>query len=223
MSKRRTINGQFTMRPIEMLRSPAYRVLSLSARRVLDRIEIEHAKHGGKENGRLPVTHADFREYGIDRHAVAPGIREVVALGFVEQTQRGFAGTAQHQPSLFRLTYLPANPRGPTDEWKSVMTIEDANGIAASARAAKPKREWSFNRGAKTFPMGEKTKASGGNPHRKPMGETHNRGEKSRWGKPPHLSRCLAIYKGGADGGAAPERQPEPGARRPRGGGKGAA
>ena len=214
MSKRRTINGQFTMRPIEMLRSPAYRVLSLSARRMLDRIEIEHARHGGKENGRLPVTHADFREYGIDRHAVAPGIREVVALGFVEQTQRGFAGTAQHRPSLFRLTYLPANSRR-TDRRmeKHHDDRRRRTELLHQARATKPKREWSFNRGAKTFPMGEKTKASGGNPHRKPMGETHNRGEKSRWGKPPHLSRYLAIYKGGADGGAAPERQPEPGAR----------
>ena len=43
MSKRRTINGQFTMRPIEMLRAPVMRVLSLTGRRILDRIEIEHA------------------------------------------------------------------------------------------------------------------------------------------------------------------------------------
>ena len=34
-----------------MMASPAFRVLSLSARRVLDRLEIELAHHGGQDNG----------------------------------------------------------------------------------------------------------------------------------------------------------------------------
>ena len=42
--------------------------------RILARIEIEHAKHGGRDNGRLPVTFANFREYGIDHDAVGPGL-----------------------------------------------------------------------------------------------------------------------------------------------------
>ena len=151
MSKRGTIIGQFTMRPIEMLRSPALRALSLTGRRVLDRIEIEHARHAGRENGRLPVTHADFREYGIDHNAVGYGIREVVALGFVEQTRRGFAGPTEHCPSLFRLTYLPASRAGATDEWRSIGTIEEAEAIAQKARASKPRRELSFNQRRKKF------------------------------------------------------------------------
>lgn len=48
------ISGQFSARLIEMLESPAYRVLSLSARRILDRIDIEHAHHGGQDNGLYP-------------------------------------------------------------------------------------------------------------------------------------------------------------------------
>ena len=55
-----------------MLESPAFRVLSLSARRVLDRIEIELAHHGGQDNGRLPVTYEHFHDYGIHRHAIGP-------------------------------------------------------------------------------------------------------------------------------------------------------
>ena len=44
--KRRTqIDGQFAAREIKMLESPAFRVLSLSARRILDRLEIELAHH----------------------------------------------------------------------------------------------------------------------------------------------------------------------------------
>ena len=74
--------GQFAGRLIEMLEAPAYRVLSLSARRVLDRLEIELGHHGGNDNGRLPVTYEDFERYGIDRHSIAPAIREAETLRF---------------------------------------------------------------------------------------------------------------------------------------------
>lgn len=74
-----------------MQESYAYRVLSLSAHRVLDRIEIEFARHGFKpeENGRLPVTYEQFEEYGLNRHAIAPAIRELAALGFSKSPARG--------------------------------------------------------------------------------------------------------------------------------------
>ena len=133
--KRRTqIAGQFAAHRIDMLRSPAWRVLSLSARRVLDRLEIEHADHGGAENGRLPVTYEDFHRYGIHRHAIGPAIREVVALGFAEITQPGRAGNAEfRKPNLFRLTYLNTNI-GPTDEWQKI-TENEAEAIARAARS----------------------------------------------------------------------------------------
>src|SRR5215212_2079769 len=89
------IGGQFAPRRIDMLSSPAYRVLSLSARRVLDRLEIEMAAHGGTDNGRLPCTFNDFEKCGIDRHAISPAIREAEALGFIEITVRGCAGNAE--------------------------------------------------------------------------------------------------------------------------------
>lgn len=84
--RRNRIAGQFAARTIEMIKSPAWCVLGLSARRALDRIEIELADHGGTDNGRLPVTYDDFVRYGIHRHAIAPGIRELEALGFIEVT-----------------------------------------------------------------------------------------------------------------------------------------
>src|SRR5215211_4726921 len=113
------IGGQFSPRLIEMLESPAYRGLSLSARRVLDRIEIELAHHGGTDNGRLPVTYDDFERFGMHRHAIGPAIRECAALGFVEITEHGVAGNAEHRaPNQFRLTYRPAGRRNPTNEWR---------------------------------------------------------------------------------------------------------
>jgi hypothetical protein len=140
MSKRKrpqSIGGQFAPRLIEMLESPAYRALSLSARRVLDRIEIELAHHGGRDNGGLPVTYDDFWRYGIDRHLIAPAIRELIALKFIEITKPGRAGNAEFQaPNLFRLTYRHTKREGPTDDWRRIATVEQAAKLARRARGS---------------------------------------------------------------------------------------
>lgn len=133
--RRRKIIGQFAPRLIEMLESAAFRVLSLSSHRILDRIEIELAHHAGYDNGKLPVTYGDFVRYGIERHSIAPAQRELAALGFVEVTERGRAGNAEHRtPNKFRLTYRPTDSAGATDEWRKVSTVEDAKLIAQMAR-----------------------------------------------------------------------------------------
>ena len=158
--RRNSIDGQFVAHTIEMIRSPAWSVLSLSARRVLDRIEIEHADHGGNENGRLPVTYDDFERYGIHRHAIAPAIRETVALGFAEITERGRAGNAEFRsPHKFRLTYFHGGRAPPTNEWQRIKTV-----VEAQARAKAARREV----GQKTKVQWRKTpNLSGGNRHRK--------------------------------------------------------
>jgi hypothetical protein len=162
MRERRTfIGGQFAPRRIDMLRSPAYRVLSLSARRVLDRIEIEFADHGGTDNGRLPVTYQDFADYGIDRHAIYPAIQELIALGFVELTEQGVAGGPEYRkPIKFRLTYRHAkNVMGDgSHEWMRIGE-EEAPLIAAAARKSKPAK--------KQNQRWEKRRMSVGKPHRK--------------------------------------------------------
>jgi hypothetical protein len=131
VKKPHKIGSQFIARRIEMLRSPAFRVLNLTGRRILDRIEIEHASHGGKDNGRLPVTFRNLIEFGIpNRDNIARGIREIGALGFAELTRHGRAGNGEFRtPNLFRLTYLPANGKRTTDEWQQIRTIEDAKEI----------------------------------------------------------------------------------------------
>jgi hypothetical protein len=134
MSKTHHIPGQFAWRLIEMLESPAYRALSRAARQILDRIEIELAHHGGKDNGRLPITYDDFVAYGVNRHAIAPAIRELISLGFIEVTRQGSAGNADwHRPNLFRLTYRDCFGKKPTNEWRQ---ITDAEVLAKRARQA---------------------------------------------------------------------------------------
>jgi hypothetical protein len=141
MKRRNRISGQFSARPIEMLESPAYRALSLSAHRVISRIEIELARHGGNDNGKLPVTKQDFIDYGISGRLVAPAIREAEALGFIRVTERGRGGNAEHrQPNLFLLTFAHArdsraNP--PSHDWRKITTTAEAEAIATTARNAR--------------------------------------------------------------------------------------
>ena len=139
MKRHNRISGQWSPRLIEMLESPAYRQLSQSAHRVISRIEIELAHHGGNDNGKLPVTYGDFYEYGIHRHSIAAAVREAVALGFIEVTKRGRGGNAEsREPSLYRLTFAHdrnsrRNP--PSHEWRRIKTAEEAARVAGSARA----------------------------------------------------------------------------------------
>jgi hypothetical protein len=149
---RNRFDGQFNGRLIEMMESPAYRVLSLSAHRVLDRICIELGHHGGADGTKLPVTYEQFMEYGVHRHAIAPAIRELEALGFIEVTQRGKPSAGEFRlPNLFRLTWAVCHSTKPTHEWKRIPDIETAELWAKAARKAKT--------GTK------KQKSSGGNHH----------------------------------------------------------
>src|SRR5262249_18851968 len=61
--------------------SPAWRVLSLSERRVLDRIAFEHSASPGRD--RLQVSFQDFAQYGVERHSILPAVRVLLALGLV--------------------------------------------------------------------------------------------------------------------------------------------
>jgi hypothetical protein len=194
-----------------MLESPAYRVLSVSAHRVISRIEIEHASHGGSENGNLPVTKQNFMDYGIHHDAVAPAIREAEALGFVRM-KRGRGGNADHrQPNRFFLTF--AHGRGsrdypPTHEWRKVKTIEEAQAVADAARAAKDAR-------AVRFAATRKTKHRTRKPGPKPDPETGTEnstspvpetGTTGKGRKPGPLS----ISRGGGRGVRVASRSPTP-------------
>src|SRR5260370_30095281 len=118
-----------------MLEAPAWRVMSLSAHRVVDRIDIELRHHGGKENGDLIVTFDQFQQYGIHRHSIAPALREVEALGLVEVTQRGRGGNADFRmPNRFRLTFQPTDHPEPTHEWPRLSTMAEAKPVPQTPR-----------------------------------------------------------------------------------------
>jgi hypothetical protein len=124
---RQKIAGQFIAHRVEMIRSPAWRALSLTARRILDRLEIEHADHAGRENGSLICTYDDFKRAGIRRNSVSVGLLELIELGFLVVAQQGRMTRADfHVPSKYLLTYLNTKSGGPTDDWSKVADDDDA-------------------------------------------------------------------------------------------------
>jgi hypothetical protein len=114
--KKRQKPEAFVMARLAMLDSVAYWALKPIEVRILQVIEIEHMRHGAAENGNLIVTRRHLEKRGIPIKAIAPGLRALEVLGFIEITQRGTAGIGDHaQAHRFRLTYVQPNP---TDEWR---------------------------------------------------------------------------------------------------------
>jgi hypothetical protein len=122
----------------QMLESPAYRVLSGGAEKVIARIAIEHMGHGGGLNGALPVTHNNFANYGIRRASILAFLSEAVVLGFVDRTQQGQRryGDFEGAPALYRLTWLPTHDGKPaSNDWELFESIEDAKRAVAGIRS----------------------------------------------------------------------------------------
>jgi hypothetical protein len=114
--------GAFIWFTLEMLQSPAWSMMPLSARRVVERVAIEHMKHGGTLNGSLVVTYDDFQKFGVRRKSIAPAIEKAVALGFLDVTGRGFRsyGIAR-RPSTYALTWLPRCDGTPaSNRWRKI-------------------------------------------------------------------------------------------------------
>lgn len=143
MGRRNSITEQWAARPVEMLESPAYRVLSLSAHRVLSRIEIEFAHHGGKDNGKLPVTFDDFARYGVRRHSIGPALLELEALGFIVITEHGaMAKAAEYRRSNKFLLASRPKQKGVevAGRWRQFKTVKEAEAAVEAARRNPPFR-----------------------------------------------------------------------------------
>lgn len=130
---------------LDMLESAAYRTLSPNGRKCWDRLTLEHVAHGGRENGRLIVTHEQFIDYGVTGEYVADGLDELAYKGLIKM-QRGKAGNGTAHPTVFTLTFMGTYDGAPaTNEWKR-FTVAEAKLWSevvrkqrADARAAKHK------------------------------------------------------------------------------------
>ena len=142
-SKPNSIVGQFTAYPVEMLESPAWRALTPSAKRCIERIAIELAHHGGRDNGELPVTYRNFRAFGVYMDGIRLALAEAVALGFIEMTP-GHASLSPDYGRAARFRILFLNCIGPLPDhtrWKRFKTLDEAKLTGKLARAsAMPKK-----------------------------------------------------------------------------------
>lgn len=124
----------------ELLESDALRGLSLSAVRALDRLKIEHLKHGGKENGLLMVTYDDFEAWGVRAASIRSALDELVQSGLVKVTWRDDRKGTRKRPNMYALTWLqwwkpawdedgePAHERQPGREnWPSSAVLKKQN------------------------------------------------------------------------------------------------
>jgi hypothetical protein len=117
------IGEQFIAHPVAMLKSAAFRSLKLAERKILDRLEIEHARHGGKRNGDLVCTYTDFRKHGVRKASISDAIKQLVRRGLIEITKQGRPSYGDlRNPSHYRLTYLSTFQKevwtDATHEWR---------------------------------------------------------------------------------------------------------
>jgi hypothetical protein len=127
------IDGPFVMFTRELLESPAWGVLTLVDRKIIDRLCIEHMAHAGNENGNLKCTYSDFEEFGIRRPSIAGSIRRLDELGLIRIIERGRKTRAGFKfPSIYRLTFIQGNIPA-TNEWKQIGDMKTAKQVAAKA------------------------------------------------------------------------------------------
>jgi hypothetical protein len=111
-----------------VIESAAVAQLTLAAHRVLLRLEIELLHNAGKNNGALIVTYNDFEQFGIRRKSIADAIRLLVKVGLVAITDRGWRAADHGRPARYRITYLPAYGKPPTDEWETYIPNHPRSG-----------------------------------------------------------------------------------------------
>ena len=119
MTRRTKISGPFVPHSQLLIESMAWRGMSSIERRVLERVEAEHLRHAGKENGNLVVTFDDFNKSGIRRQSVAGAIRGLERRGLVRGVRSGRdLENGKRLPTRYRLTFLPSVEGPPTNEWE---------------------------------------------------------------------------------------------------------
>lgn len=111
--------------------SAAWKARPVPLWRILERLEEEHMRHGGQENGNLFVSYKQFVDAGVSKKTIRQMIDVGVALGLLEvmDNSNKWRGDVR-PPASYRLTYIPAKgAKVPTDEWKRHSSHEDAKAL----------------------------------------------------------------------------------------------
>ena len=121
--------------PRELLESPALAVLPLRSRRTLDGLMVAYAGEGGKANGSFRAPYDAIVAQGVRRDVVLDALVDLHAVGLIGVTRGARSFGTRQAPSTYRLTWLGTpDGLGPTNEWRSSKTIEEAETRIANAR-----------------------------------------------------------------------------------------
>lgn len=121
MASRKRWLDCFVPHRLEMLLHPTWQLAPIPLRRMLERLEVEHLRHGGFRNGELFVSFNQFVAASISRRKIT-AIQDLgEALGLMRVVRSEDASGDLRAPNAYRLTYLPAKgAQTPTDEWKTI-------------------------------------------------------------------------------------------------------
>lgn len=132
------ISGAYVPHRLEMLQSPAWQAAPRPMKEWLEVLEIEHMRHKGCANGQLFKSYTQFIAAGFNRNTVSMMSKLSEALGFVRINRT--TGTSKgdlRDACAYTLTYLPSGPGrdvAPTDDWKRLKTIDQAERVIADMR-----------------------------------------------------------------------------------------
>jgi hypothetical protein len=119
-------NEPWVWMTLEMLQSTTWGALSISARRILDALLLEHLSNGGRENGNLAVTYRQLAAFGVSKNDIYKGLTELQICGFIRLVKQGFRMSGGGEPSRFAITWLVTflatpNAAVPSDDWRGVI------------------------------------------------------------------------------------------------------
>jgi hypothetical protein len=115
------------------------RHLSRAARLCLDRLMVEHMRHGRRENGQLPCTYADFVEWGVRRESIPGALKELSVAGWIRVTVKGGRFHEGRKPSKYALTWLSVGGSPLTSDY--LRAPATAAQDARKSRAARRRRQ----------------------------------------------------------------------------------
>lgn len=135
LSNRPPEGESWTWQTSTMLGSITMRALGVHARRILDFLMHEHARHAGQENGNLAAPYKQLEAWGVTAADVRKGFAELIATGFVEVTYRGLRVAGAGAPSRYRLTWFPTRDGPPSHTWIAVIKRINVQGVGNVAQA----------------------------------------------------------------------------------------
>jgi DNA-binding PadR family transcriptional regulator len=101
----RIVAGHFTTIPASLFSSKVWEALSPTAMRIFGFMAGADADvHSG--DGRVGFAYDDFVKRGVDRHAIAPALRELEEAGIIKRVWKGHGGENANarSGSFYRLT-----------------------------------------------------------------------------------------------------------------------